>query len=127
MNVAGINLFSAFVAYNTKKNIPNTTPQFATIYNNLIMEKTSTAKCCSELKSPCYSKEDVNRLSELEDKYCSLCGSMIKEDGSCPICIVPTFISGNRQFHNQGVSQVNNSHISGVSSSQTIKMGKGHD
>lgn len=56
-------------------------------------------------------KDEVNQLSELEDKYCSLCGSMIDADGSCPICIVPTFISGNKQARNQDVSQANNSYL----------------
>ena len=40
----------------------------------------------------------VYKLSEPENKYCSLCGSRVKADGSCPICIIPTFISGNAHF-----------------------------
>ena len=43
--------------------------------------------------------------SEAEDKYCSMCGSRIKEDGTCPICIVPVFISGNSGSCGQGISQ----------------------
>lgn len=31
----------------------------------------------------------------------SLCGSMIKKDGSCPMCDVPTFMSGNGRTGNQ--------------------------
>lgn len=49
--------------------------------------------------------DDVSETSELEDKYCSLCGSMIKEDGSCPMCGVPTFISGNGRAGNQRIAQ----------------------
>lgn len=50
-------------------------------------------------------------LSELEDKYCFLCGSMIEEDGSCPLCGVPVFISGNGRSRNQNISQVNEAHM----------------
>ena len=49
--------------------------------------------------------DGVGETSELEDKYCSFCGSMIKEDGSCPICGVPTFISGNGRSGNQKIAQ----------------------
>ena len=47
------------------------------------------------------SLEEADSLykTELEDKYCSMCGSRIKEDGTCPICIVPVFISGNPSSH----------------------------
>ncbi len=55
--------------------------------------------------------EDVGETSELEDKYCSLCGSMIKEDGSCPLCGVPTFISGNGRSGNQKLAQAASSHV----------------
>ena len=40
--------------------------------------------------------DGVGETSELEDKYCSLCGSMIKEDGSCPMCGVPYIHIGQR-------------------------------
>ncbi len=54
--------------------------------------------------------EGIGETSELEDKFCSLCGSMIKEDGSCPLCGVPTFISGNGRSGNQKIAQVASSH-----------------
>lgn len=57
-----------------------------------------------------YAENDVGETSELEDKYCSLCGSMIKEDGSCPLCGVPTFISGNGRSGNQKIAQAASSH-----------------
>ena len=60
----------------------------------------------------CHAGEDVGETSELEDKYCSLCGSMIKEDGSCPLCGVPTFISGNGRSGNLKIAQ--------AASSQTV-------
>ena len=52
------------------------------------------------------SLEETDSLSEteLEDKYCSMCGSRIKEDGTCPICIVPVFISGNPGSRSLGIS-----------------------
>ncbi len=60
--------------------------------------------------------ENVGETSELEDKYCSLCGSMIKEDGSCPMCGVPTFISGNGRSGNQKIAQAASLHsVSGNS------------
>ena len=49
--------------------------------------------------------DPVGETSELEDKYCSLCGSMIEEDGSCPMCGIPTFISGNGRSGNQKIAQ----------------------
>lgn len=33
--------------------------------------------------------------AEKEDQYCSFCGSRIEKDGSCPLCGVPLFLSGN--------------------------------
>ena len=56
-------------------------------------------------------EDDMGQISESENKYCSLCGSRIKADGTCPICIVPTFISGNKQSHNQNVSQANSNKL----------------
>lgn len=60
----------------------------------------------SEKEQLHHLKDDVDKILELEDKYCSLCGSMIKADGSCPLCGVPIFISGNGQSCNQNVSQI---------------------
>lgn len=65
----------------------------------------------SEKEQLHYLKDDVDKTSELEHKFCSLCGSMIKSDGSCSLCGVPIFISGNGQSHNQNVSQVAGSHL----------------
>ena len=64
--------------------------------------------------------DGVGETSELEDKYCSLCGSMIKEDGSCPMCGVPTFISGNGRAGNQRIAQATSSQA--VSGSPKIRM-----
>ena len=64
--------------------------------------------------------ENVGETSELEDKYCSLCGSMIKEDGSCPMCGVPTFISGNGRSGNQKIAQAVSSQA--VSGNQKIRI-----
>ena len=64
--------------------------------------------------------DNVGKTSELEDKYCSLCGSMIKEDGSCPMCGVPTFISSNGRAGNQRIAQAASSQS--VSGSPKIRM-----
>ena len=52
-----------------------------------------------------------NKPTESEDEFCSLCGSRLKPDGSCPICIVPTFISGNKRSFIQNVSQANSRNL----------------
>jgi len=81
---------------------------FANVFNS-IREILLTAEDTSELKSFLKSrnlKENIEHLSELEDKYCSLCGSMIEEDGSCPLCGVPVFISGKGQSRNRNALQV---------------------
>ena len=56
-------------------------------------------------------EDGMGQISETENKYCALCGSRIKADGSCPICIIPTFISGNKRSHNQNVSHANSSKL----------------
>ena len=33
------------------------------------------------------------REGDFEDKYCSLCGAMVVDDGSCPNCTTPLFIN----------------------------------
>ncbi len=65
----------------------------------------------SEKEQLHHLKDDVDKTSESEDKFCSLCGSMIKADGSCPLCGVPIFISGNGQSCNQNVLQVAGLHL----------------
>lgn len=64
--------------------------------------------------------EDIGETSELEDKFCSLCGSRIKEDGSCPLCGIPTFISGNGRSGNQKIAQAASSHV--VSGNMKIRL-----
>lgn len=117
MNIEGLNTVNTFVGYEAKKIVANpakTVTPFVSILNNTIKENAKTinnfSKEDSTLKSSHSLEDGVGEASELEDKYCSLCGSRIKEDGSCPICITPTFISGNRQSYGQNVSQVDNSH-----------------
>ena len=70
-------------------------------------EETDSGKAVTKMR---HTGDDIGETSELEDKYCSLCGSMIQEDGSCPLCGVPTFISGNGRSGNQNVSQAASSH-----------------
>lgn len=112
MNIEGLNIVNNFASYKAKKIVAN--PSFVSILNNTIKENAMTinnfSKEDSLLKSSHSLEDDVVETSELEDKYCSLCGSRIKEDGSCPICITPTFISGNRQSYGQNVSQADNSY-----------------
>ena len=65
-------------------------------------EEVDSDKAATKIR---HAGENVGETSELEDKYCSLCGSMIKEDGSCHMCGVPTFISGNGRSGNQKIAQ----------------------
>lgn len=65
------------------------------------MKETDSDKAIAKMRP---MVENVGETSELEDKYCSLCGSMIKEDGSCPMCGAPTFISGNGRAGNQKIA-----------------------
>lgn len=96
--------------------VPIKTSLFATVFNDCLKEKSLAITNPNVLKSSLelhLLEDKVNQTVELEDKYCSLCGSMIEDDGSCPLCIVPIFITGNsnQTFHNQNVSQVNNSYV----------------
>lgn len=50
-------------------------------------------------------EDGPDRASELEGKYCSMCGSLIDEKGLCPICTIPIFISGNPQAYRQSLSR----------------------
>ena len=83
----------------------------------LEMEEPDSGKAITKMRP---MEDDVGETSELEDKYCSLCGSMIKEDGSCPMCGVPTFISGNGRAGNQRIAQAASSQS--VSGSPKIRM-----
>ena len=112
MNIEKMNMVNSFVGYKVKRivaNPPKTLTPFAPMLSKLITENTSKINNLSQeefsAKSSQAFEDEVAQSSELEDKYCSLCGSMIKEDGSCPICIVPTFISGKGQSHGQNISQ----------------------
>ncbi len=80
-------------------------------------EELDSGKAITKMR---YAGDDIGKTSELEDKYCSLCGSMIKEDGSCPLCGVPTFISGNGRSGNQKIAQAASSHA--VSGNPKVRM-----
>lgn len=98
-----------------QSNANKETQSFAHVLNNSINDNTVMASYLSKKNTSQnlhYPEDGVNQISEPEDKYCSLCGSRIKEDRSCPICIVPTFIPGNKQSHNQNVSQTSGNKLS---------------
>lgn len=103
------NIFTA-----SKLNLPalsasKTEGSFAAIFRNSMKENTSATGSPIGKDSQLVSDSTTDRIgqlaSETENKYCSLCGSRIKEDGTCPICIVPVFISGNSGSHSKGISQ----------------------
>ncbi|MCI8284869.1 MAG: hypothetical protein HFE90_06335 [Firmicutes bacterium] len=75
---------------------------FAEAFHDCFQKKLSAEN--KEVKGFAESTElKIGGSEKLKDKYCSLCGSAINEDGSCPICIVPVFISGNGNISNQNV------------------------
>ncbi|WP_134027077.1 hypothetical protein [Lysinibacillus sp. YR326] len=109
--------------------VPIKTSLFATVFNDFLKEKSLAITNPNDLKSSSelhLLKDKVNQTVELENKYCSLCGSMIEDDGSCPLCIVPIFITGNsnQTFQNQNVSQVNNSYVEFESRVHHLKVKK---
>lgn len=82
---------------------------FAAIFRNSTKETSLIADSSIGTDVQLASDSTMDKVgqlaSEAEDKYCSMCGSGIKEDGTCPISIVPVFISGNSGSHSQGISQ----------------------
>lgn len=127
-----INNFSTFNIFtNSKKSndvvtVPIKTSLFATVFNDSLKEKSLAITNPNDFKSSLelqLLEDKVYQTGELEDKYCSLCGSMIEDDGSCPLCIVPIFITGNsnQTFQNQNVSQVNNSYVEFGSKETSLK------
>ena len=95
MNINGIGAAGYLAVYGMReterhmadKNFADEISKAAT---RLEMEEPDSGKAITKMRP---MGDGVGETSELEDKYCSLCGSMIKEDGSCPMCGVPTFIS----------------------------------
>lgn len=83
------------------------TDEISKAATRLETERADSDKAVTKIR---HAGENVGETSELEDKYCSLCGSMIKEDGSCPLCGVPIFISGNGRSGNQKIAQAASSH-----------------
>ncbi|AVK85636.1 hypothetical protein C3943_19940 [Lysinibacillus sp. B2A1] len=115
-NLSTFNTITNRKINNVVVTVPIKTSLFATVFNDFLKEKSLAITNPSDLISSLeldLLEDKVNQTVELEDKYCSLCGSMIENDGSCPLCIVPIFITGNsnQSFQNQNVSQVNNSHV----------------
>lgn len=82
---------------------------FASIFRNSMKETSLIADSPIGTDVQLASDSTMDKIGQLaleaEDKYCSMCGSRIKEDGTCPVCIVPVFISGNSGSHSQGISQ----------------------
>ena len=122
MNINGIGAAGYLAMYGMReterhmadKNFADEISKAAT---RLEMEEPDSGKAITKMRP---MGDGVGETSELEDKYCSLCGSMIKEDGSCPMCGVPTFISGNGRSGNQRIAQAASSQA--VSRSPKIRI-----
>ena len=108
--IAALNLLSYSPMKISSGSLPKASDSFASILRDSVRKSDLSAKASSPANSQprIGSLDEAGSLSEteLEDKYCSMCGSRIKEDGSCPICIVPIFISGNPGASNSGASQL---------------------
>lgn len=99
------NTFLNSITKNTTISNTETTQPFISILQNIVKkDQISSTASKSRLKSDS-SSDKAEDVPELEDKYCSLCGSRIKEDGTCPICITPIFISGNSHAQAQNTAQ----------------------
>ena len=88
--------------------VPKASGSFTSILRDSVRKSDLSANASSQANAQprIGSLDEAGSLSEteLEDKYCSMCGSRIKEDGTCPICIVPVFISGNPGSRSLGIS-----------------------
>ena len=122
MNINGIGAAGYLAVYGmreTERHMAdeNFADEISKAATRLEMEEPDSGKAITKMRP---MGDGVGETSELEDKYCSLCGSMIKEDGSCPMCGVPTFISGNGSAGNQRIAQATSSQA--VSGSPKIRM-----
>lgn len=106
---------------NIATNITVKSFSFASLLNDLLVEKSiavtnndgqksssgleakSSNSYDSLFDSGFFGDDAVRIVDNRPNKYCSLCGSAIEADGSCPMCIVPTFISGNTRAQNQAI------------------------
>ena len=107
MNVNGIGVAGYLAMYRMRETEghvadKNFADEISKLTARLETEEPNSDKSITKLR---LMGDNVGKMSELEDKYCSLCDSMIKEDGSCPMCGVPTFISGNGRAGNQRIAQ----------------------
>lgn len=123
MNISGVGAAGLFAVYGMKRPEvgaveKNFADEISKAVERLGTERTDDGTAAAKMR---YMEDNVGEVSELEDKYCSLCGSMIKEDGSCPLCGVPTFISGNGRSGNQKISQASSGHAASPSSQIRIK------
>ena len=74
------NTFLNSITKNTATSNTETSQFFTSILQNVVKKgQTSPAESKSQLKSD-LSSGKAGDVPELEDKYCSLCGSRIKED-----------------------------------------------
>ncbi len=122
MDINGIGAAGYFAMYGMRGTVASMVEKCFTDEISKAVERLEKEELYSgkSITKTCRAENDVGKTSELEDKYCSLCGSMIKEDGSCPLCGVPTFISGNGRSGNQKIAQAASSHI--VLKSTTVRM-----
>lgn len=122
MNINGIRAAGYFVMYGMRSIDGSVAgdsfaDEISKAVARLETEEPDSGKAITKMR---HEGDGVGETSELEDKYCSLCGSMIKEDGSCPMCGVPTFISGNGRSGNQRIAQTASSQA--VSESPKIRI-----
>jgi len=124
MNTNSLSISSALEGIKAKNVAVNRTTagqSFVSVLNDLLKMKSLEATNPNGLKSSFgfgaksissydsmfdsgfFGEDAVRIVDNRTDKYCSLCGSEIESDGSCPLCIVPTFIRGNTRAQNQAI------------------------
>lgn len=108
IETAALNLLSFNQPKISSGSAPKASGSFTSILHDSVRKSDLSANASSltNAQPRIGSLDEAGSLSEteLEDKYCSMCGSRIKEDGSCPICIVTFFISGNPGANHLGAA-----------------------
>lgn len=92
-NIKPLNVSNHFTGLTRNNNIlsdTKTTQSFKSILKN------SLDSSSVESKLDDVEREPLREIPEDRPKCCSLCGSPIDDEGKCPMCIIPLYISGDQ-------------------------------
>ena len=108
------NIFAISKSNQSVLSAPKPGRSFASVFYNSMKKNSMPTGRPVDMDAQLSSEAATSKIGQLtaeaEDIFCSMCGSRIKEDGTCPICIVPVFISGNSSSFNQQISQTGSTH-----------------